>query len=167
MLKGDAAWSTVKTVLDWIIDTASETISLPPHRVQRLSEILNSFPRTRARVSLKLWHKVLGELRSMSLAIIPGLRGMFNLHQEAFRHKTGDRLRLTQSLHDFMDDIRWLLTTLSSRLTRLREICHTTPALLGACDTAGTGMGGVFFLPSDDPNDPKGFQPHLWCAQFP
>ena len=58
------------------------TIHLPPHRVDRLWEILDSIPRTQKRTSAKKWHKVLGELRSMALAL-PGARNMFSRLQTA------------------------------------------------------------------------------------
>ncbi len=36
LLQGDAAWSTQKTILGWDIDTFAGTVSLPPHRLDRL-----------------------------------------------------------------------------------------------------------------------------------
>ncbi len=44
--KGDCSWDTIKLVLGWIVDTASMTIHLPPHRVERLWEILDSIPKS-------------------------------------------------------------------------------------------------------------------------
>ena len=37
LLKGDASWNTIKTILGWIIDTIAMTITLPPHRLERIS----------------------------------------------------------------------------------------------------------------------------------
>ena len=84
MRKGDATWDTVKIILGWLIDTTHRTISLPQHRADRLHEILNSIAPTQRRVALKTWHKVLGELRSMAVAI-PGARGLFCTLQDVFR----------------------------------------------------------------------------------
>ncbi|KAL3817789.1 hypothetical protein ACHAXA_005822 [Cyclostephanos tholiformis] len=67
--KGDCSWATIQLVLGWIIDTTTLTIHLPSHRVARLAEILASIPRTQRCTSLTKWHTVLGELRSMSLAL--------------------------------------------------------------------------------------------------
>ena len=55
-------------------------------------------------IAVKQWHKILGELRSMSIAI-PGARGLFSLLQEAFRHVEADqpRIRLTKAVHGFLD----------------------------------------------------------------
>ena len=75
--QGDCSWSTLKVMLGWIIDTVSMTVHLPPHRAERLAEILASIPVTQKRTSVRKWHKVLGELRSMSLAL-PGARHMFS-----------------------------------------------------------------------------------------
>ena len=84
--KGDCSWSTVKVILGWIIDTASMTVHLPPHRIERLAEILASIPVTQKRTSVRKWHKVLGELRSMSLAL-PGSRHLFSHMQYALSNK--------------------------------------------------------------------------------
>ena len=39
-LKGDASWSTFKWVLGWDINSQTMTIHLPPHRADRLREVL-------------------------------------------------------------------------------------------------------------------------------
>ena len=48
--KGHACWATRKIILGWILDTI----------------ILQDLPRTKTRITTKAWHKVLGELRSMT-----------------------------------------------------------------------------------------------------
>ena len=133
-------------VLGWIIDTLKMTIELPPHRVERLNEILASMPRSQKRVSVKKWQQVLGELRSMSIAI-PGSRGLFSLLHEALRHQEpGARIRLSRGVHDCLDDFRWISNDLAARPTRLYEIVpQTHPELLGAQDACGCDMGGVWF----------------------
>ena len=161
--KGDATWSTRKTMLGWIIDSVKSTISLPAHRVERLQAILDAIAPNQRYVPTKQWHKVLGELRSMAIAI-PGARGLFSLLQEAFRHeeKGRNRLRLSRAVHEVLDDFRWMARDVSIRPTRIAEIVPKTPTVVGACDAAGPGMGGVFFAPS-----PRGIQPFLWRAPFP
>lgn len=160
--KGDACLTTRKVMLGWLIDTVAETISLPPRRLQRLHDMLDSLPRSKRRIATNEWQKILGELRSMARAI-PGLRGLFSLMQEALRHDTRARIPLSAELHDFLDDLRTLVASLEERPTRLREIVPTDPFLVGACDAAGVGMGGVAFLPRL--NGPP--QPILWRAPFP
>jgi hypothetical protein len=51
--QGDCSWSTQKLVLGWIINTVALTITLPQHRIERLSEILTSIPPTQKRISEK------------------------------------------------------------------------------------------------------------------
>ena len=51
--KGDCTWSTLKEVLGWILDTVNHTITLPPHRVEKLYTILNSIPPSKKRLSIK------------------------------------------------------------------------------------------------------------------
>ena len=80
--QGNCSWDTVKLILGWIVDTVNMALELPPHCVVRLGEILDSIPCTQRHTSVKKWHKVLVELRSMALAI-PGARNMFSCFQNA------------------------------------------------------------------------------------
>lgn len=118
MGKGDATWATSKNILGWVVNTVDKTISLPEHRITRLHAILD-IPTTQRFVPAKQWHQVLGELRSMSLAIL-GSRGLFSILQEAFPHteKGCARLRLTSTLHGFLEDFRQLATEIAARPTR-------------------------------------------------
>ena len=75
MKEGDATWTTSKVILGWLIDTTAKTITLPPHRRDRLREILDTLSPDQRTIAAKDWHKVLIELRSMSLAL-PGLVGL-------------------------------------------------------------------------------------------
>ena len=163
--KGDGAWTTQKTMLGWQIDTADRTITLPPHRIDRLRDILAHIRPGQKYVPTKQWHKLLGELRSMAMAL-PGANGLFSLLQEAFRHEEPgrNRLRLTAPLHGFLEDFRLLAADISSRPTRIAEVVPDVyPATLGACDAAGTGMGGIHFIPDDD----GVITPILWREPFP
>jgi hypothetical protein len=162
--KGDARWATSMVILGWVVNSITKTISLPSHRADRLLEILHSIPAAQRTIATKEWHKIIGELRSMSIAI-PGCKGLFSVLQEAFRHEESDRprLRLTKTLHGFLDDFRWLAHDLTSRPTRLAELIpDQAPATSGACDAAGTGMGGVHFVPTADK-----IIPLMWRQPFP
>ena len=57
--QGDCSWDTYKTVLGWLVDTVNLTLQLPPHRLERLCELLNSIPRSQKRTTAKKWHAVL------------------------------------------------------------------------------------------------------------
>jgi hypothetical protein len=162
--KGDASWSTKKSILGWLIDTTKRTIELPPHRIERLHEILASVPHHQHRTSRRKWQQLLGELRSMVLAI-PGGRGLFSQLQSVLLHspqaKPSDRLRLSQSVHDQLDDIRWLADNLRARPTRWAEIVDSAPAFLGTVDASGQGMGGIWLSADDN------CHPILWRSEFP
>jgi hypothetical protein len=167
--QGDAYWATRKLILGWIIDTIQMTLELPPHRKERLQAILDDIPSTQRRISVKKWQQVLGEIRSMAIAI-PGSRGLFSLLQEALRHQTDGRIRLSKGVHDTLDDFRWLAADLASRPTRLYEIVpQPDPELLGAQDACGVGMGGVWFPTTTnlhERNDTNCHGPLLWRAPF-
>ena len=142
--QGDATWSTTKKVLGWIIDSMSMTIHLSERRLHRLTEILSSLPPTQKRLSVTKWHQLLGELRSMSLAL-PGTRGLFSPLQVAHQTKQHNRLRLSSEFHAALQDFRWIQKTLTQRPTRLYKLVPTTPTLHGAHDASGAGAGGAWF----------------------
>jgi hypothetical protein len=140
--QGDAAWSTVKNVLGWIIDSANMTLTLPKRRLERLAELLASVPPTQHRLALDKWHSLLGELRSMSIAL-PGSRGLFSQLQAALRTNSGNRLRLGKGFHEALDDFRWIHDDLATRPTKLQELVPVDPTTVGAHDASGFGAGGI------------------------
>ena len=142
--EGDGSWSTIKSVLGWIIDSEALTISLPPHRVARLKEILDEIPSTQRRISVKKWHKILGELRSMSLAL-PGARYIFSSMQNAFSSSMKGRLALDKGVHHALDDFRWMHDNISTRPTRIAELVPLPPVAEGHHDASGHGAGGIWF----------------------
>jgi len=148
LLKGDASWATTKVVLGWWIDTVAQTITLPPHRAARLLAIFDAI-RGKRRISLRSWQKLLGELRSMTLAI-PGGRGLFSTLQHGIRMSDRHRVRITLAMRDQLHDFEALARSLASRPTRLAEVIPDHPAALGACDASKRGMGGVWFLPNGE-----------------
>lgn len=168
LLKGDCSWSTVKLVLGWIVDTLNMTIQLPQHRVDRLWEILNSIPKHQKRTSVKKWHKVLGELRSMSIAL-PGSRHMFGRLQNALCLKDKARVALNRGVHQALDDFRWIANDLTSRPTRIQELVPLPPVAEGDHDASGTGTGGIWF-PSDvlvPRGSWKPLIPVVWRLEWP
>ena len=144
MLKGDACWATRKRILGWDLDTESSTLSLPPHRLDRLYELLALISPPHKRVSVKVWHQLLGELRSMSPAL-PGARGLFSVLQESLGKADRNRVRVTSQVWDMAADFKAIADTLRDRPTRLPELVPTTPSYVGACDACQMGMGGVWF----------------------
>ena len=166
--QGDCSWGTIKLVLGWVIDSVNLTIHLPPHRVERLAEVLASIPPTQRRTSTKKWHKVLGELRSMSIAL-PGARNIFSAMQNALSKKSGSRVALDKGVHHALDDFRWLHENISTRPTRIAELIPLAPSAEGHHDASGAGAGGVWF-PGPLLVPRRGFQagqPLLWRLRWP
>ena len=108
---------------------------------------------------------MLGGLRLMS-TVLPGSVGMFSLLQEAFQHEDPNRpqLNVSKALHDFLDDFWWLTNYAAICPARIAEyVLDIAPLTIGACDAAGTGMGGIRFAPA-----PNGsITPLLWRQCFP
>jgi hypothetical protein len=159
--KGDGKWCTKKTFLGWIIDTVAGTIELPSHRKERLRQMLyDEIPDGQARISVRKWHKILGELRSMTIAV-PGARGFFSHLQAALNSQQTGRIRVSSHIRATILDLRWLAASLEARPTRLRELVAAPPELFGTVDASGQGMGGAIFPKTN--HDP----PLVWRAQFP
>ena len=155
--QGDGSWNTAKLILGWVIDSVRQTITLPPHRLERLQSIFNDL-RHQRRVSVRHWHRVLGELRSMVLAI-PGGRGLFSVLQTGFRHSDKHRIQLDAGIRAQLDDFEALATDLGSRPTRLAEIVPDAFGAIGPVDASGQGMGGAWFTVDH--------RPLVWRQRFP
>ena len=159
MLKGDAAWATHKRMLGWDIDTIDLTLTLPPHRLDRLCEVLAWLNPPRKRLPTPQWHQLLGELRSMSPAL-PGTRGLFSTLQEALGKGNKRRVRINRHVWATAADFLLLVDSLATRPTRLPELVPTSPLAIGACDACQVGMGGVWLSP--DGTQP----PVVWRHRF-
>lgn len=168
--QGDVSWSTIKTVLGWVINTTTMTIHLPEHRVERLAEILASIPATQKRLSLKKWHKIIGELRSMSLAL-PGARNMFSMMQHALANNTKTRVALTKGVHQALKDFSWMFNDIKSRPTRIAELIPLLSSAMGYHDASGEGAGGVWFphesLAPRGTTSSNNHQPIVWRYRWP
>ena len=90
LLRGDGSLETVKVVLGWLINTIAGTIELPPHCLERLMELLAAFPRSQQTCPKRELHCLLGELRSMIIAI-PGGVGCLSWLQEHIK-ESGEQI---------------------------------------------------------------------------
>ncbi|KAL7563272.1 hypothetical protein ACA910_016635 [Epithemia clementina (nom. ined.)] len=144
--KGDAAWSTHKTILGWTVDSLWMTIKLPPHRRDRLHTLIAETQQKRT-LSVTTCQKLLGELRSIALGI-PGARRLFSHLQWALVHvRHHNVVCLNHNARDALSDFAALTTDILSCPTRIAEIIPTAPSFIGACDTAPVGMGGIWLPP--------------------
>jgi hypothetical protein len=126
---GDGAWSTSKIILGWLLDTAQGTLLLPPHKADRLQDLLLTFS-SKKRTSRKKWCSLLGELQSLLVD---------NPH-----HK---RWRLRPLIHAALADWSHLTTTAATRPTPIATLVPSAPISLGSVDASGLGIGG-FWLPT-------------------
>jgi hypothetical protein len=104
LAKGDATWAHEKRILGWDINTKTMTLHLPPHRLQRLEALLRPLL-TQARISRNRWLRILGELRSMAMAL-HSAKYMFSILQHALVDQRGRRLRLNKLVSATIAD--WL-----------------------------------------------------------
>lgn len=159
--KGDATWSTRKIVLGWLIDTLRRTIELPAHRRQRLLHILQD-ARRRTRLLIRNCHRLLGEVRSMLMAVSGGA-GLLSHLQTALQQSQGDRVRLSKATRRQLADLHRLAEDVASRPTRIAELFPATDGhYFGACDASGQGFGGVLL-----PAAQSSVSPMVWRLPLP
>ena len=114
LFKSNCLWENNKLILGRLVDTIAGTIQLPSHRADRFHEILHVFAPYCNNNSIRIWQKLLGEIRSMVLAI-PGGLGILSTLQDALSKVSSEGLiRLTQLLHDFSADFRPLASQLDA-----------------------------------------------------
>ena len=135
------------------------TINLPPIVSNASTTILDEV-RGRRRVSLRQWRRLVGELRSMMIAL-PGAEGLFTQLQAALVTHRAGRIRVTRAVADELADWDWLAADVAGRPTSIAECVRKAAARVGACDASGDGMGGVVF----DVTSPTA--PICWRARFP
>ena len=156
------------------------TITLPPHQVVRLKEIVSSIPCSQLRIGVDKWHRVLVELRSMALSL-HGPRGMFSKMQEDLCHFKGKRVTLSTGVHEALAEFLWLAEDVENRPTCMYELVLLRPTVDGYHDASGYMCGGMVLpgptaipwsllpQPSSMPPSPKPNRAHpiVWCMPFP
>ena len=94
-------------------------IALPSHRKERLTSILQAVLH-RKRVSVQDWHKLLGELRSMSFAV-PGSDGCFSFLQHALKPSAKHIKSQNRCVISWQTSSGWHQAWLVDRRTSLRS----------------------------------------------
>jgi hypothetical protein len=158
--KGDTAFSTRKRLLGWDVDSAALTIQLPAHRQERLSSLLQQFICKR-HTTRRQWQKLLGELRSMTLAMHSS-QHLFSALQHQL-HSKGHRFRISQLSKLALADWQIMAQQLRTHPVAITSLVPHAPHYVGATDASVQGMGG-FWLPTIRTHDT---QPCAWRSPFP
>ena len=111
----------------------------------RLRKILDSISRTQCLTSAKKWHKVLGELWFMALAL-PGARKIFSRLQNALDKDSKTQVTLDKGVHQTLDNFCWMADYIAARLTHIIELVPLPPSTEGhhnATRSPGAEAGGV------------------------
>ena len=95
-------------------------------------------------MSVRKWHKVLGKLRSMALALT-GARHIFSHMQHALTNKLGTRVSLRKGVHHALEDFKWMLDNIASRPTKIGELVPLLLSAEGRHDTSGARAGDIWF----------------------
>jgi hypothetical protein len=159
--KGDATLSTQKRILGWDVNTESMTVHLPSHRADRLRELLHTFADKRY-ASRRKWQSLLGELRSMAMAI-HSAKYLFCILQHGLTQNSARRFRLSSLIKYALRDWQQLVTELHQRPVPITMLVPHAPHYWAAVDASARGMGGLW-LPTTLTVDR---QPYIWRHKFP
>ena len=177
---GGCTWSTFQVLLGWLIDTFNMTMFLHPYWENPFKDILVGILHSQKRFGVDKWHRVLGGIRSMDIAL-PGVRGLFSHMQEAIRHVEVERVVLTRGVHQDLSDFRWLAEDLSRHPTRLYGLVLLQPTVDGYHEASRYICGGLVLpVPNAIPSNPQlqpssaatsmepsGAHPIVWRVHFP
>ena len=140
--KGDAAFTVIKKILGWDVNSLSHHLCITPSRLQKVNVLLDHV-RDKRRTNGKTWHKILGTLRSLSPGV-PGGRGLLSVLQRR-TPVAPHRVRITPAAAHTLHLWKRLFHGMHNRPTHLRELFPHPPSWFGATDACGYALGGVFF----------------------
>ena len=120
-------------------NTTNLTMCLTEQRHQGLLDILSNIPKTQKCVSVNTQHKVLGELQSMSLALLGSGLSCSALHVQFKSDKKC--VCLTNVVHNFPDNFWWMADTPHNCPAWICELAPTSPIAVSSTEACGVGMG--------------------------
>jgi hypothetical protein len=141
--KGDATFSTTKRILGWDVDTHRMEVRLPAHRMDRLGTLLQTFLHRKCTARRK-WQKLLGELRSMALALHSS-KYLFSTLQTPLQRSNTRRFRLNSLLKQSLRDWMALLNSMTSLPIPIATLVPRAPHYWAATDASSQGLGGFWF----------------------
>jgi hypothetical protein len=159
--KGDAILSTQKRLLGWDNDSEKMEIRLPPHGIDRLCDLLLTFTQGK-HTTWKKWQKLLGELRSMMLAIHKA-QYFFTALQYPLVASHSRRFRIPALARQALYNWTNLLHHLELHPVPIAMIVPHAPHFFAASDASLHGLGG-FWMPSNISRDK---QPYVWRHALP
>ena len=104
------------------------TLYFPPHWKNNFRDILYTIPRSKNRIGVDKWHRVLGALSSMEIDP-PGAQGLFSHMQEDLHHVKGNRVTMTNVAHQVLASFCWMTQYLEQHPNILYELVPIQPTL--------------------------------------
>jgi len=157
--KGDATFLTQKRILGWDINTETMTIHLPHHRLERILDITTTF-RHKKLTTRKQWQKLLGELRSMTLALHSSAH-LFSVLQHVLQG-TSRKVRIPKVAHQALQDWQDMAQNIAQHPVPITSLVPHAPHYVSTSDASQDGMGGMWLPTRLIPDG----QPCVWRAPF-
>jgi len=136
------------------------TLHLPPHRLQRIHDLLDTTLRQRFTTRHK-WQVLLGELRSMTLALHSSVH-LFSMLQSVWHQRTC-KMHIMKLARQALTDWKAMATDIAMRPVPIVSLVPHAPHYLSATDASSFGMGG-WWLPTTLTSDS---QPCIWRTSLP
>jgi len=161
-MQGDGLWTTSKEILGWMFDGLARCITLPPTKVDKLRQELQTVTSLR-RIRVKQLQQLQGKLIHASIRIPNGkalLSPLIALVTK-FQKQPHTTIQLDEATKQALRDWRSLLSAANSKPTLCTDLVPAPPDYVGYCDASRGGAGGVWFGVSQP------LSPIVWRLSFP
>ena len=162
--EGEGIWATRKEILGWIFDGFHRTMQLPPKKVTKIRDTIQSILRA-GHCEVKTFESFIGKCQHACMGI-PGGSALLPPLYKALHAAIGTRQHQVQihkgSLqHHALHDLRTIFKLLGDQPIECNQLIPSMPAYVGHCDACKHGVGGIWFSGS------KTLRPLVWRLAWP
>ena len=130
-------WLTCQVRLGWAVKTINMTLTPPPPLTGKAtSSKYCKVSLTPKLLSVTKWHKVIGELHSMALALT-GAHGIFSRVQESLCHIKFKRFTLMCGYQEALEYLWLISANMDDHPKKLFKLFPLTPTVNGYYDASG------------------------------
>ena len=156
--KGEGQWAYSKEILGWVFDGQNFTITLPPEKCKKITNLIKRLLRKK-RTSLQKFQEIAGKLQHASYGI-PGGASLFTPIQMAMA-KDPPFINITPELKTIFKDWKYMIKFLQKHPTHVCQLVPDYPKYTGHTDACGLGCGGTWT------SGVKPLHPLVWQMEWP
>ena len=160
---GDGLWEVRKEILGWIFDGVKRTIELPPEKVAKMIDAIQTAKR-QGWLGRKAFESLRGKLRHATMGLPEGRAILLPLDQALANANA--QVKTVQipkggAIYQTLSDFNELLRHMNTRPTHCRQLVPGAPGYIGYCDACRTGAGGVWISGKNH------LPPTVWRVEWP